>query len=45
MIRDFPESMISIPLAEPVPDLTYKDDIADVSAFLDEMYPVLEWPS
>ncbi len=45
MIRDFPESMISIPLAEPVPDLTYKDDIADVSAFLDEMYPVLGWSS
>ncbi len=43
MVGDFPETMISIPFAEPVPDLTDKDDIADVSAFLDDMYPVLEW--
>jgi len=44
MISDFPKSMISIPLAEPVPDMTEKDDIADVGVFLDELYPVLEWP-
>jgi len=43
MISDFPETMISIPLAEPVPDLTYKVDINHVSAFLDDLYPVLEW--
>ena len=45
MLSDFPETMISIPLAEPVPDLTYKDDINEVGAFLDDMYPVLEWSS
>lgn len=45
MQSDFPETMISIPLAEPVPDLTYKDDINEVGAFLDDMYPVLEWSS
>ena len=43
MVSDFPETMISIPFAEPVPDLTDKDDIADVGAFLDDLYPVLEW--
>ena len=43
MLSDFPETMISIPLAEFIPDLTYKDDINDVGAFLDDMYPVLEW--
>lgn len=43
MLSDFPEAMISILLAEPVPDLTFKDDIADVGEFLDEFYPVLEW--
>ena len=45
MISDFKESMNSIPFAEPVPELTYKDDIANVGAFLDEMYTVLEWSS
>ena len=45
MQSDFPETMISIPLAEPVLDLTYKNDINDVGAFLDDIYPVLEWSS
>ena len=45
MLSDFPETMISIPLAEPVPDLTAKDDIVDVGAFLDDLFPLLEWSS
>ena len=45
MLSDFPQTMISIPLAEPVPDLTDKDDINNVGEFLDDLFPLLEWSS
>lgn len=45
MLRDFPETMLSIPLAEPAPDLTEKNDIVDIGIYLDEMYPLLDWSS
>ena len=36
MIKDFPGSMLGIPMAEHVPDLTSKDDIVEIEKYLRE---------
>jgi len=36
MIKDFPGSMLGIPMAEHVPDLTSKDDIVEIEKYLGE---------
>ena len=37
MIKDFPGSMIGIPMAEHVPDLTSKDDIVEMEKYLGDL--------
>ncbi|KAA3623606.1 MAG: nucleotidyltransferase [Flavobacterium sp.] len=43
MIQDHPHSMKAIPLAEHVPDLTGKDDIAVLNDYLSTHYSKLNW--
>lgn len=43
MLEKYPKSMIGIPMAEHVPDLTAKEDIAEVKKFIEENYPRLNW--
>jgi NDP-sugar pyrophosphorylase family protein len=43
MAQTHPRAMRAIPLREHVPDLTYKDDIPAVKAYLDNHYPHLSW--
>ena len=43
MARSFPRALKAIPLHEHVPDLTYKDDIPSVRAFLETHYGTLSW--
>ncbi|MGW9684899.1 sugar phosphate nucleotidyltransferase [Flagellimonas sp. 2504JD1-5] len=43
MLADNPKTMAGIPLSEHVPDLTSKDDIAEVKKYLEQYYPVLDW--
>jgi glucose-1-phosphate adenylyltransferase len=42
-IKDNPNCTIGIPFSEHVPDLTAKEDILEVKAYLQKHYPVLNW--
>jgi NDP-sugar pyrophosphorylase family protein len=42
-IKENPNTTIGIPFSEHVPDLTAKEDIADVKEYLKKHYPVLDW--
>lgn len=44
-IKDAPKTALGIPFSEHVPDLTAKEDIADVKEYLKNHYPVLNWNS
>ncbi|WP_299212969.1 sugar phosphate nucleotidyltransferase [uncultured Dokdonia sp.] len=43
MIKDHPKAMQAIPFAEHVPDLTGKDDIFILNAYLSTHIPTLDW--
>lgn len=43
MINDFPKTALGIPFSEHVPDLTAKEDIAEVKAYLKRNYAELNW--
>lgn len=43
MVGAHPGTTLGIPLSEHVPDLTAKEDIAEVKAYLKEHYPALIW--
>ena len=43
MAREHPRSLKAIPWREHVPDLSTKDDLSAVQAFLKENYPELKW--
>jgi NDP-sugar pyrophosphorylase family protein len=43
VIKEFPNSTLGIPFSEHVPDLTAKEDIADVKEYLKKNYPALNW--
>ena len=43
MVTDHPKSMLAIPFAEHVPDLTGKDDIFILNAYLSTHIPTLDW--
>lgn len=43
MVKENPETTLGVPFSEHVPDLTAKEDIADVKAYLQKYYPVLDW--
>jgi hypothetical protein len=43
MAGSSPRAMKAIPLHEHVPDLTYKDDIPSVRAYLETHYGTLSW--
>ena len=40
---DHPNSALGIPFSEHVPDLTAKEDIAEVKEYLKKHYPTLDW--
>lgn len=42
-IKDYPNCTIGIPFSEHVPDLTAKEDILEVKAYLKKHYPELNW--
>ena len=42
-IKENPNCTIGIPFSEHVPDLTAKEDILEVKAYLKKHYPVLNW--
>ncbi|MGZ9735408.1 sugar phosphate nucleotidyltransferase [Flavobacterium sp. GNP002] len=42
-LKEHPETTLGIPFSEHVPDLTAKEDIAEVKAYLKKHYPVLNW--
>ncbi|OXA86421.1 sugar phosphate nucleotidyltransferase [Flavobacterium hercynium] len=42
-VKANPNTTIGIPFSEHVPDLTAKEDIADVKEYLRKHYPVLDW--
>lgn len=42
-VKENPKTTLGIPFAEHVPDLTAKEDIADVKEYLKKHYPVLDW--
>lgn len=42
-LKDHPNTTLGIPFSEHVPDLTAKEDIAEVKAYLKKHYPVLNW--
>jgi NDP-sugar pyrophosphorylase family protein len=42
-VKENPNTTIGIPFSEHVPDLTAKEDIADVKKYLKKHYPVLDW--
>ena len=42
-LKEHPDSTLGIPFSEHVPDLTAKEDIAEVKAYLKQHYPVLNW--
>lgn len=42
-VTENPHSTLGIPFSEHVPDLTAKEDIADVKAYLAKNYPNLNW--
>lgn len=43
MIKEYPRTMQAIPFAEHVPDLTGKDDIFILNAYLSTHIPTLDW--
>lgn len=43
MLVEFPGEMKAIPVSEHVPDLTAKNDIADVKKYLEEHYSKMDW--
>jgi glucose-1-phosphate adenylyltransferase len=42
-LKEHPNTTLGIPFSEHVPDLTAKEDIAEVKAYLKKNYPVLNW--
>ncbi|KAF2508396.1 NTP transferase domain-containing protein [Flavobacterium zhairuonense] len=44
-VKASPNTTIGIPFSEHVPDLTAKEDIADVKEYLKKHYPILDWMS
>ena len=42
-LKEHPNTTLGIPFSEHVPDLTAKEDIAEVKAYLKKQYPVLNW--
>jgi NDP-sugar pyrophosphorylase family protein len=44
-IKDNPNTALGIPFSEHVPDLTAKEDIAEVKEYLKKYYPELNWES
>ena len=42
-VKEHPNTTLGIPFSEHVPDLTAKEDIAEVKAFLKKQYPELNW--
>ncbi len=42
-LKENPNTTLGIPFSEHVPDLTAKEDIAEVKAYLKKNYPVLNW--
>lgn len=44
-VKENPNSTVGIPFSEHVPDLTAKEDIADVKTYLAKYYPDLNWNS
>ncbi|MCV9929915.1 sugar phosphate nucleotidyltransferase [Flavobacterium sp. LS1R49] len=42
-IKDNPKTALGIPFSEHVPDLTAKEDIAEVKEYLKKYYPQLNW--
>ena len=42
-LKDHPDSALGIPFSEHVPDLTAKEDIAEVKEYLKNHYPELNW--
>jgi glucose-1-phosphate adenylyltransferase len=44
-VKQNSNTTIGIPFSEHVPDLTAKEDIADVKEYLQKNYPVLDWES
>ncbi|MGE6355567.1 sugar phosphate nucleotidyltransferase [Flavobacterium sp. NPDC079362] len=42
-VKEHPNTTLGIPFSEHVPDLTAKEDIADVKEYLQQFYPVLDW--
>ncbi|WP_409417074.1 sugar phosphate nucleotidyltransferase [Flavobacterium sp. PS2] len=44
-IKDNPNTALGIPFSEHVPDLTAKEDIAEVKEYLKKNYPELNWES
>ena len=43
MVKDFPKSTLGLPFSEHVPDLTAKEDIAEVKEYLKKNYSQLNW--
>lgn len=43
LLQDFPGTALGIPFSEHVPDLTAKEDIVEVKAYLKQHFPVLDW--
>ncbi len=43
MIKDYPKTSLGIPFSEHVPDLTAKEDIKTVKAYLKQHYATLNW--
>jgi glucose-1-phosphate adenylyltransferase len=43
LLQDFPNTALGIPFSEHVPDLTAKEDIIEVKAYLKKHFPVLKW--
>lgn len=43
LVQDLPGMALGIPFSEHVPDLTAKEDIVEVKAYLLEYFPVLDW--
>ena len=43
LLQDFPGTALGIPFSEHGPDLTAKEDIAEVKEYLKKNYPTLDW--
>ncbi|MBB1194913.1 nucleotidyltransferase [Flavobacterium sp. SOK18b] len=42
-LKEHPDTTLGIPFSEHVPDLTAKEDITEVKAYLKKHYPILNW--